>query len=52
MEKIFKSSKAAGPLAKWVDSQVHFSTILESVDPLRKEVQDLQESLEALKSHY
>ncbi|PHJ17985.1 dynein heavy chain [Cystoisospora suis] len=47
LEKINRASKAAGPLAKWVESSVAFVTISEQVDPLQKEIEVLErEALE------
>jgi len=37
-----KASKAAGPLAMWVKSIVEYSEIFHSIEPLRKELVDLQ----------
>lgn len=41
-ETINRASKACGPLAKWVIAQVHFSSILDRVGPLREEVESLE----------
>lgn len=47
LDKINRASKAAGPLAKWVESSVAFVTISEQVDPLQKEIEVLErEALE------
>ena len=43
-EHINKSSKACGPLVKWVTAQSRFATILGSIEPLRMEVKSLQEA--------
>ena len=40
--KIMNASKAAGPLAEWVTSQLKFAGILTNVQPLRNEVAQLQ----------
>ncbi|EPR57558.1 dynein heavy chain [Toxoplasma gondii GT1] len=48
LEKINRASKAAGPLAKWVESSVAFVAISEQVDPLQKEIDVLE--VEALKN--
>lgn len=37
-ENVNRASKACGPLNKWVTSQLHYSTILRRVQPLRDEV--------------
>jgi dynein heavy chain 1, cytosolic len=55
VEKIGFSSKAAGPLAMWVSSQLKYADILQKVDPLRKEVSDLKaegEQIFKLKREY
>lgn len=52
IEKIFRASTAAGPLAKWVESQVNFSNILDSVAPLKKEVAELESQGNALREQY
>jgi dynein heavy chain 1 len=41
-ESVMKSSKACGPLFKWVSSQVNYSLIFNRVEPLREEVEKLQ----------
>ena len=43
-ENINKSSKACGPLVQWATAQYKFATILGSIEPLRKEVESLQEA--------
>ena len=48
VDKIFKASKAAGPLADWVTSQLKYADILTRVQPLRNEVTDLQKDEEKL----
>lgn len=35
--------QAAGPLAKWVESSISFQLIVQKVDPLRREIQELEE---------
>nr|CAG8506850.1 6173_t:CDS:10 [Entrophospora candida] len=49
-ETVNRASKACGPLVKWVEAQVNYSTILDSVGPLRKEVDDLEQKLQELKA--
>jgi len=39
IDKINHASKAAGPLAKWVSSQIHFADILNKVQPMKDEIQ-------------
>ncbi|KAI9339082.1 dynein heavy chain [Obelidium mucronatum] len=43
-ETVNHASKACGPLVKWVIAQVNYSSILDSVGPLRAEVQELESS--------
>jgi len=45
-EAVLRSSKACGPLFKWVESQIHYSEIFNNVEPLRAEVAKLQEAAE------
>jgi len=40
--RIYKASKAAGPLAEWVVSQLKYANILDKVQPLRDEVSSLK----------
>lgn len=42
-ETVNRASKACGPLCKWVLAQVKFSEILDKVEPLRNEVQSLED---------
>ncbi|KAF8807657.1 dynein heavy chain protein 1 [Phlegmacium glaucopus] len=48
-EMVQRASKACGPLVKWALAQVHFSEILDKVEPLRNEVQDLEQRAETTK---
>ena len=48
-ETVNHASKACGPLVKWVLAQVRFSEILDKVEPLRNEVQSLEEQAEDTK---
>lgn len=48
-ETVNHASKACGPLVKWVLAQVRFSEILDKVEPLRNEVQSLEEQAENTK---
>ncbi|KAG9023665.1 hypothetical protein FRB95_012647 [Tulasnella sp. JGI-2019a] len=48
-ENVNRASKACGPLAKWAIAQVRFSEILDSVEPLRNEVQSLEDQAESTK---
>ena len=41
-EKVTKSSKACGPLYKWAESQIRYSTIYNNIQPLREEVAQLE----------
>jgi dynein heavy chain 1, cytosolic len=48
-ETVNRASRACGPLVKWVIAQVRFSEILDKVEPLRNEVQSLEEQAEQTK---
>ena len=48
MKEIKKSYEIAGILAEWFMSQLHFSDILNSVDPLRKEIDQLKQRKETV----
>ena len=48
-ETVNRASKACGPLVKWVIAQVRFSEILDRVEPLRNEVQSLEDQAEQTK---
>ncbi|KAF8922147.1 dynein heavy chain [Mucidula mucida] len=48
-ETVQRASRACGPLVKWVLAQVHFSDILDRVEPLRNEVQSLETQAETTK---
>jgi len=43
VDAIFKASKAAGPLAMWVQSLVDYAEIFEKIQPLRNEVSELEQ---------
>ncbi len=43
-EKVFRASKACGPLVQWVEAQVNYSEILDRVGPLRAEVEQLEDT--------
>merc|ERR1719319_848235 len=45
-ERANKASKAAGPLVKWVKSQVRYSELLDVVRPMQKEIRVLKKRLE------
>jgi len=47
-ESVNRASKACGPLVKWVRAQVTYSTILNSVQPLRDEVSSLEKQAKQL----
>ncbi|EAU37053.1 dynein heavy chain [Aspergillus terreus NIH2624] len=42
-ERVYRASKACGPLVQWVEAQVNYSEILARVGPLREEVDQLEE---------
>ncbi len=48
-ETVQRASKACGPLVKWALAQVRFSEILDKVEPLRNEVQSLEQQAETTK---
>lgn len=48
IEKIFKASKAAGPLAMWVSSLVEYAEIFEKIQPLRNELANLEVKYEQM----
>lgn len=48
-EVVNHASKACGPVVKWVIAQINYSEILERVDPLRNEVQSLENQAEQTK---
>ncbi|BEJ00458.1 hypothetical protein CcaverHIS631_0503150 [Cutaneotrichosporon cavernicola] len=45
-----RASRACGPLVQWVISQVRYSEMLDKVEPLRIEVHNLSEELDATKA--
>lgn len=45
---IMKASKAAGPLAKWVESIVKYSIVFHSIAPLREELSKLDKETEEM----
>lgn len=42
-ESVMRSSKACGPLYKWAESQIKYSTIYNNIQPLREEVAQLEQ---------
>jgi len=48
-DMVNRASRACGPLVKWVIAQVRFSEILDRVEPLRNEVQSLEEQAQTTK---
>ena len=46
-EKVMHSNKACGPLYKWADSQVKYSTVFNRIQPLRDEVTRLEHAAES-----
>jgi dynein heavy chain 1 len=49
VEAIAKSSKAAGPLADWVESQLKYADILNQVKPLQNTIDEMNKNSQALK---
>jgi dynein heavy chain 1, cytosolic len=48
-EAVMKASKACGPLYKWAESQIKYSTIFNNIQPLREEVARLEVEATAVK---
>ena len=48
VEKIFKASQAAGPLAMWVQSLIEYSEIFDKITPLRNELFDLEKDYKSM----
>jgi dynein heavy chain 1 len=42
VEAINRSNKACGPLYQWTESQIKYSSIYNSIQPLREEVEQLE----------
>eukprot|EP00939_MAST-03C_sp_MAST-3C-sp1_P003513 g3513.t1 len=51
-EKALRGSKAAGPLYKWVESQVSFAEILNKVKPLKMEAEKLEAEAVSTREEY
>ena len=51
-EHVNRSSRACGPIAQWVITQVKFAHLLENVEPMRKEIQMCQHQLDQNKAKY
>ncbi|KDO30766.1 hypothetical protein SPRG_04667 [Saprolegnia parasitica CBS 223.65] len=51
-EKVNRASKACGPLFKWVVSQINYTEILHRIQPLRNEVQTLEDQSAGLRQEY
>jgi len=49
VESVTRSSKACGPLFKWAESQIKYSAVYNRVEPLRKEVEQLEEAAKSVK---
>ena len=49
-ESVMRSSKACGPLYKWAESQIKYSTIFNNIQPLREEVARLEEEAKVVRS--
>lgn len=48
-DSVTRSSKACGPLFKWAESMVKYSTIYNNIQPLREEVEQLEGKAKILK---
>lgn len=42
VEAVNRSNKACGPLYQWTESQIKYSSIYNSIQPLREEVEQLE----------
>ncbi|CAB9499374.1 heavy chain, flagellar inner arm I1 complex [Seminavis robusta] len=49
-ESVMRSSKACGPLFKWAESQIKYSSVYNRVQPLREEVEQLEKAAASVKS--
>jgi len=49
VESVTRSSKACGPLYKWAESQVKYSSVYNRVEPLRQEVEQLEQEAQVAK---
>lgn len=49
-ESVMRSSKACGPLFKWAESQIKYSSVYNRVQPLREEVEQLEQAAAAVKA--
>lgn len=49
LESVMRSSKACGPLFKWAESQIKYSAVYNRVQPLREEVEQLEEAAKSVK---
>lgn len=50
VEKVMRSSKAAGPLYQWAESQVKYSSVVNRIQPLRDEVAQLEKDAKVVKN--
>ena len=50
IDKIYRASKAAGPLALWVKSIIEYSAIFDNIQPLRDEVAQLEADEQIMKN--
>jgi len=48
-ESVMRSSKACGPLFKWAESQIKYSAVFNRVQPLREEVDQLEQAAKSIK---
>jgi dynein heavy chain 1, cytosolic len=49
-ESVTRSSKACGPLFKWAESQIKYSSVYNRVQPLREEVDQLEQAATSVKA--
>jgi dynein heavy chain 1, cytosolic len=48
-DAVTRSSKACGPLYKWAESQIRYSTVYNRIQPLREEVEQLEKEAKVVK---
>lgn len=48
-EAVMRSSKACGPLFQWAESQIRYSTVYNRIQPLREEVEQLEQEAKGVK---
>ena len=51
-EAVMRSSKACGPLYKWAESQIKYSSVYNRIQPLRDEVEQLEGEAKVVKEQF